>query len=239
MKLSTTFPNATQSFKKWKDLTSAQLTAYVNYINALNQGNWAVARNIFQNGGLSYDMLPTAEDFNQMCDTILECKELYEAPTTSAQGIQDFMGQFAYKGMWSASNISQYKKFSIVRYANQVAGNTYLYIAIQDVTTTTDPYNNSIGTNPQWLRLIASSYVNTNSTYKGTWSSAVGYVIGDVVLYNDVLYLAVNDSTNQTPSSSSTYWSVLIDFVGIGATSVLSSTQPANLNTHSIWFKTL
>ena len=78
--MSTTFPNTVENFKRWENLTSAQLTAYINYINALNEGDWTRARQVFSNGGLSENMLPTADDFNKMCDTILECKALYEAP---------------------------------------------------------------------------------------------------------------------------------------------------------------
>lgn len=233
---STTFPNATQSFKQWQDLSQDQLSAYVSYINALNSGQWQTARQIFQSSGLSYNMLPTAYDFNQMCDTILECKALYEAQDTSAKGIQDFMGQFAYRGVWNASNISQYKKFSIVRYASTDYG-TFLYIANTDITTTVNPWDNSIGANPQWLRIVPVSTTNTTSTFKGNWSSSVSYVIGDVVFDDNIMWMALANNTNSEPSSSNNNWKLIINFNNYMAQ--YTTTQPSNMPIGGIWLKKL
>lgn len=234
--MSTTFPNATQSFKRWQDLTGSDLTAYVQYINALNAGNWTQARNIFNNSQLSDKMLPTADDFNAMCDTILECKELYEAPTTSAKGIQDFMAQFAYRGIWNANNISQYKKFSIVRYSDPNYG-TYLYMAINDVTTTSNPWSNSTSINPQWARIVPASYSNSTSTFRGLWSGVVNYVVGDVVFYNNIMWSALNNNTNSEPVSTSVNWQLILDFNKYIAQ--YTTTQPANMPVGGIWFKKL
>ena len=234
--MSTTFPNATQSFKRWQDLTGSDLTAYVQYINALNAGNWTQARNIFNNSQLSDKMLPTADDFNAMCDTIVECKELYEAPTTSAQGIQDFMNQFTYKGVWDANNISQYKKFSIVRYADANYG-TFLYIANQDITATTNPWSNSTSSSPQWLRIVPVSTTNTTSTFKGIWSSSINYVIGDVVFDNNIMWIATANNTNSVPSDSNANWKLIVNFNNYIAQ--YTTTQPANMPVGGIWFKKL
>lgn len=225
--MSTTFPNATQSFKHWEDLTQEQLTAYVNYINALNQGQWSQARQIFQNSNLSDAMLPTAKDFNDMCDTILECKALYEAPTTSAKGIQDFMNQFAYKGEFSASNISQYKKFALVKYMGT------LYIAITDVTSTaTPPLNNT-----QWLGIHTVSATNSATLYRGDWSSSTNYNIGDAVFADNIMYLAIKDNVGSKPNPTNDDWEVIIDFNPFMAR--LFNTQPTNMQDKTIWFKEL
>ena len=234
--MATSFPNAVQSFKRWEDLTSAQLTAYVNYINALNRGDWANARRIFTDGNLSENMLPTAKDFNEMCDTILECKALYEAPDTSAKGIQDFMAQFAYKGVWSASSISQYKKFSIVRYADPPNG-TFLYIANQNITTTQPPWDNSSTTNPQWLRVVPVVGTNESSVFKGEWNNSVNYLDGDVVTYGNIFYKAHNPNTNIAPSTDPSMWEPLFDMNPYFAR--ISTTQPPNMVEGVIWFKQL
>lgn len=231
----TAFPNAVQEFKQWENLTASQLTAYVNYINALNRGEWANARRIFENGNLSENMLPTAKDFNEMCDTILECKALYEAPDTSAKGIQDFMAQFAYKGAWSPNNISQYKKFSIVRHISTDNG-TFLYIANQDVTTQQTPWDNSLGNNPQWLRIVPATVVNNNSVFRGKWWGNITYNAGDVVSANNIFYKAVATSVGQAPPNE-TYWLALLDVNPYIAR--LSSTQPTNMEQGVIWFKLL
>lgn len=233
--MSTTFPNTVQEFKRWENLTSAQLTGYINYINALNQGQWAQARRIFETNQLSDNMLPTADDFNKMCDTILECKALYEAPDTSAKGIQDFMAQFIYKGVWSANNISQYKKFNIVRYAKDNIG-TFLYIANQDITTQETPWDNSVGNSPQWLRIIPVTVTNANSVFKGNWIDNVTYNEGDVVTSNNVFYEAIATSVGQAPPND-VYWNKEFDMNPY--MSQLSSTSPELMPYHAIWFKQL
>lgn len=232
---STVFPNAVEEFKTWENLTSAQLTAYVDYINALNQGNWSAARNIFISGGLSDNMLPAADDFNKMCDTILECKALYEAPDTSAKGIQDFMAQFAYKGVWSVDNISQYKKFSIVRYASTDNG-TFLYIANQNITTQQTPWDNSVNNNPQWLRIVPVAIVNANSVFQGEWVNNITYNVGDVVCANNIFYKAIETSVGQTPPNGA-YWEPMFNMNPYIAQ--LSATQPPNMVQGGIWFKQL
>lgn len=225
--MSTTFPNATQSFKTWQDLTSAQLNAYVQYINYLNQGDWTAARNVFEQGGLSPNMLPTAADFNAMCDTILECQALYEAPTTSAQGIQDFMGQFTYRGTWSSSYISQYKKFTLVKY------NGVVYLAAQDITTTTDPATNSALSNPQWLKIAPVTATNVTTAFTGQYVGGTTYAAGDVVIYNNKFYVAI-DSTSSTPIDTS-HWAMLFDMNPY--ISVISTTRPSDIITGTIWFQ--
>lgn len=231
----TVFPNAVQEFKHWTNLTSAQLTAYVNYINALNQGQWAQARRIFEEGGLSQDMLPTADDFNKMCDTILECKALYEAPDTSARGIQDFMAQFAYKGVWTTSNLAQYKKFSIVRHIN-VDNGAFLYIANQDITTQQTPWDNSNSANPQWLRIVPVGVTNAASVFRGNWANNVTYNVGDVVVINNIFYKALVTNANVEPPNSD-YWQRLFDMNPCVAQ--ISPTQPSIMPYSAIWFKEL
>lgn len=225
--MSTTFPNATQSFKTWEDLTSVQLNAYIQYLNYLNQGKWTEARNIFERGGLSQNMLPTAADFNTMCDTILECMALYQAQTTSAKGIQDFMAQFAYRGIWDANNINQYKKFTIIKYNSSIG--TYLYIANADITTTSNPYTNSTTSSPQWLRLCPVSWTNTASNYRGVYESGTTYYTGDVVVKDESLQIA-------TVNNGVITWTTLFDFNALIVE--YSSTQPA-MSTGGIWFRKL
>lgn len=236
---STTFPNTVQEFKRWENLTSAQLTAYVNYINALNQGQWAQARRIFERGQLSDNMLPTADDFNKMCDTILECKALYEAPDTSAKGIQDFMAQFTYKGVWNIENISQYKKFNIVKYTSQNNG-TYLYIANTDITTTQTPWDNSLNANMQWLRLIPVTSVNANSVFRNNWDAGQNYSAGDIVTYDNVFYKAISTNSNVPPITNNVVapeWAMLFNMNPYIAQ--LSTTKPSGAAINAIWFKQL
>ena len=52
-------------------------------------------------------------------------------------------------------------------------------------------------------------YFNANSFSYATWSSSTAYAVGDQVLYNAVLYVAIQAGTNQNPATQTSYWDVL------------------------------
>lgn len=47
------------------------------------------------------------------------------------------------------------------------------------------------------------------ANYKGNWSSATSYTLGDSVTYNGVVYRAIQSGSNQNPSTATTYWVAL------------------------------
>ena len=52
-------------------------------------------------------------------------------------------------------------------------------------------------------------YFNPATFSYDTWSSATTYAVGDQVLYNAVLYVAIQGSTNQNPETQTSYWDLL------------------------------
>jgi hypothetical protein len=52
-------------------------------------------------------------------------------------------------------------------------------------------------------------YFNASSFSYPTWSSSTAYAVGDQVLYNAVLYVAIQAGTNQNPETQTSYWDVL------------------------------
>jgi hypothetical protein len=52
-------------------------------------------------------------------------------------------------------------------------------------------------------------YFNASSFSYATWSSSTTYAVGDQVLYNAVLYVAIQAGTNQNPATQTSYWDVL------------------------------
>ena len=53
------------------------------------------------------------------------------------------------------------------------------------------------------------NYFNAADFTYPTWSSTTTYAVGDQVLYNTVLYVAVQASTNQNPATQTSYWDLL------------------------------
>jgi hypothetical protein len=52
-------------------------------------------------------------------------------------------------------------------------------------------------------------YFNASSFSYPTWSSSTTYAVGDQVLYNAVLYVAIQAGTNQNPATQTSYWDLL------------------------------
>jgi len=53
------------------------------------------------------------------------------------------------------------------------------------------------------------NYFNANSFSYDTWSSSTTYAVGDQVLYNAVLYVAIQAGSNQNPATQTSYWDLL------------------------------
>ncbi len=54
------------------------------------------------------------------------------------------------------------------------------------------------------------NYFNAADFTYDTWSSSTTYAAGDAVLYNAVLYVATQASTNQNPATQTSYWDLLV-----------------------------
>jgi hypothetical protein len=53
------------------------------------------------------------------------------------------------------------------------------------------------------------NYFNATTFSYPTWSTSTTYAVGDQVLYNTVLYVAIQAGTNQNPATQTSYWDVL------------------------------
>jgi hypothetical protein len=53
------------------------------------------------------------------------------------------------------------------------------------------------------------NYFNAATFSYPTWSTSTTYAVGDQVLYNTVLYVAIQAGTNQNPATQTSYWDVL------------------------------
>ncbi|MDB4318198.1 hypothetical protein N9972_00315 [bacterium] len=53
------------------------------------------------------------------------------------------------------------------------------------------------------------NYFNASTFSYPTWSTSTTYAVGDQVLYNTVLYVAIQAGTNQNPATQTSYWDVL------------------------------
>jgi len=59
------------------------------------------------------------------------------------------------------------------------------------------------------VKLFQVDYFNASSFSYDSWSSSTTYAVGDQVLYNAVLYVAIQAGTNQNPETQTSFWDVL------------------------------
>lgn len=67
-------------------------------------------------------------------------------------------------------------------------------------------------------------------TPRGAWSSGSSYATNDVVSYNGSSYLAIQASTNQTPSTATAYWLVLASKGDTGAAGTNGTNGTGDVN---------
>lgn len=114
--------------------------------------------------------------------------------------------RFAFRGQWNAG--TTYEINDCAAYG----GNVYVYASILNTA-------GNLPTDTTYWQLMLQG-VN----FRGSWSAAAAYRIGDLVEYGGVSYLSRDDNTNQAPSSSSPHWAVLAEgFRWMGAFSTATN----------------
>ena len=59
------------------------------------------------------------------------------------------------------------------------------------------------------VKKFEPDYFNAQTFSYNTWSSSTAYAVGDQVLYNAVLYVAIQAGTNENPATQTSYWDLL------------------------------
>jgi len=67
----------------------------------------------------------------------------------------------------------------------------------------------------------------TGLTWQGTWSSATSYAVNDAVAYNGSSYISIQAGSNQTPTTSPTFWVLLAQVGSTGATGATGASGSA------------
>ena len=59
------------------------------------------------------------------------------------------------------------------------------------------------------VKQFEADYFNASTFSYPSWSSSTTYAVGDQVLYNAVLYVAIQAGTNENPATQTSYWDLL------------------------------
>ena len=240
----TSFPDTFQSLKRYQDVTQADLSAYNEYKNYINNNNLSGAKAALQKIENYGNKTLTAAEINTLVDTVQALQSYMDRDTWQSmvngkqQEWENIINQFSYIGEWSSTK--QYKKWNMVTYANtslvDVDGTSYVYMAVQD-NEGQSPYENQT----YWLKLSikgAQGDSGYNGGFRGIWDNGITYNQNDIVVYNNAWYVNVSDTNlNHTPSKDSSYWDLLFEIKS--KQYPIQATQPTGQASGELWFQVL
>ena len=138
----------------------------------------------------------------------------------------DFLPHLGNVNVELCTNLENVNKYSMT---------TNSYLTLQDTTAGTLPTNTTYFKNIGLTGDKGDSSMGTVTC--GIWDSSATYNEKDLVAYGTDLYVAKSTNTNQTPSSSSAYWELIIQYdkplVALG------NYAPENIINGSLWLDIL
>jgi len=193
------FPDSIDQFDRFTDLTLHTIEYAKQYNTYMTQGDISSAAKLLVDHPELRTSLINAANLNRIIDAI-KCIE-----TFYAEDVQKYLiNIIKYRSEFSSS--TKYSKYDVVMY------NKLGYLCISSETPI-----GTIPTNKDFFVPLTlqgeQGIAGLNLTFEGTWDSTITYSSDSCVTHNNVLYASlVDDNLAKTPSKSSSYWTVVIDF---------------------------
>lgn len=230
----TNFPDSTDNFLTYVNITAEDGTKVKQYIEAMNIGNQSLANQILQTIPAANQKIIKATDLNKLTQAMLAVERFYKTDVQPfiEQKQQEWVAtinQFSYKGNWSLS--TKYITNNMVTYT--VNGANLLYIA------TSDPPVGSIPTNTNYWRVLTIQGIQGVSgqgvSYRGPWDANANYKDKEAVTFNGAVWITLKPSTGVAPGSDAQTWKKVIDIL---SNYPIQDTEPTTLNDGELWFNT-
>lgn len=192
---------------KYQNLHLADFELFKQY-RTLFKTNVLSAQQLLEDSQLDNKKV-TADDINDMTDDISAIESYYydnipDYLNTLLSNYNTNISHLVYCGAYNSS--TTYYPNNIVKY------NDSLYYC----KITSGSVSGKVPTNTSyWLYLGLQGeqgFPTLGLTLKGRWNGTTSYVEKDVVTFSDRIYVAIQSSTNQIPSSTGDYWELLADF---------------------------
>lgn len=233
----TSFPDTEQSFVEMIDMNSSDGTLMTQYQTAMQNGDFATARTVLAQIPNVNNKILDSVKMNTLFDTTVALERFYK--TNVKPYIEEkqqewealvnlFTANFVYIGPYQQG--TPYKQNNMVSAINPATGDTNIYIAIQDNSAPLTDMNS-------WRTLTIKGVQGLSGeglTFAGAWNSTTAYNTNDVVTYQNDLWVALQPSTNQDPTSTTGHWQNYGNFPV--TTIVVSQTQPTQ-SVGDFWFQ--
>jgi len=230
----TSFPDEIQTFVTMLNMVVSDGNAVTGYQEAMRNGDYASAQQYFNQITNGSQKILDAEKINTLMQTCVAIQRFYSTDiepylNTKQTEWEGIINRFSYLGDYSLT--VNYKKNNFV--TSNVNGYPQLFLCINDA-----PAGTTVTNTNYWQPLTLRGEQGASGatlTFRYTWDSTQTYYVQDVVVYNNIIWVAKAQSTNQTPNISSSYWDLL--YTVSQDTYPFSSTTPTVTTVGDLWFE--
>lgn len=231
----TNFPGSVDTFTTWLNVVASDGPIILQYKNALEAGNTALANQILAQIPSATQKIIRAADLNKLSESILATERFYltDVQPYIADRQEEWLNiinRFEYIESWNSGN--SYEQNNIVSYI--VGGITYLFIAIQTPPSGTVPTNQTY-----WRQLTIRGQQGVSGeglSYRGLWENSNVYTPNTAVTYDGGLWMALQDSQGVIPGSDDSTWRLIMTLDPVSYP--IQSTMPTAQEQGGLWFNT-
>lgn len=221
------------SVERYQDINISDNIFKNEYSARWINSQYSSAYNILDNNSQLNSKKFVAEIINTISNILYSLEEDYYSNTndyfnTLTGDLQNVIDNYKYIGDWNNSTV--YRKYNIVTYSDKY----YMYI---NETPSSGSQLNNISF---WLEFILNGEEGAfgiGVNFIGNWDSSVSYNALDGVYYNGAIWCCKTANSNETPSSSSTYWESVVTF--LKAKIISGTTEPSDKYNGLIWIEIL
>lgn len=230
----TSFPDEIQTFVTMLNMAVSDASAVNGYQQAMRNGNYSLAQQYFNQINNGSSKIMDANKINTLMQTCIALQRFYESDIqpyleSKQSEWENTINTFSYLGDYSSS--VNYNKNNFV--TSSINGYPQLFLCISNAIAGT-PITNTNYWRPLTLRGEQGSS-GESLTFRYTWDATQTYYAQDIVVYNNIIWIAVSQNSNQTPSSSSSYWDLL--YTASQDIYPFSTTTPTVTDVGSLWFE--
>lgn len=197
-------PN-TIPYLHYQEIQTSDASVANSFKQAWHTGNYRTALNILVNNAQQLmGKTLNADAMAKIANGLITIQSRYDIDTRQflVAGLDHV--QFLIDNI---QNLQEYDETADYVLFNFVLYDDELYMALNDVPVGTLPTDEDY-----WLYVGLKGERGApavQGVVKYNWSSTTNYVQNDIVVYNNIVYIALQNNRGRNPSTSLTYWSVI------------------------------
>lgn len=232
----TSFPDEIQTFVTMLNMTIEDAEAINGYQEAMRNGDYTLARQYFERINNGSQKIVDSDKINSLMQTCIAIQRFYNSDIEpyledKQSEWENIINRFSYMGDYSSSR--SYVKNNFV--TSNINNYSQLFLCISDA-----PAGIGVSNINYWRPLTIRGEKGESGTglsFRYTWDASQDYYAQDVVVYNNIIWVATSQNSNQPPSNSSNYWTLL--YTASQDIYPFSSTTPTISQIGGLWFEIL